>query len=119
MRRGLFALLAPPLAVCRYGCAGCCAAPIGVFWIAGVTSLIYSLYGGPTGGPGISVPTLGLGVLLWVIASVWARYTIQGVAQDQDCAEKGNGGRLSTWCRMVQPRLDETDPFDEVKKIQQ
>lgn len=117
MRRGLFAVLLPPVAVCRYGCAGCCAAPIGVFWIAAITSLVYAMYGGPAGGPGISWATFGLGVVLWVIASIWAWDTIKGVEKDQDCARKKN--RLSTWCRMVQPRVDETDPFDEVKKLQQ
>ena len=31
MKRKLLAILAPPVAVCRYGCAACCEAPIGVF----------------------------------------------------------------------------------------
>ena len=49
MQRTTLSILIPPLAVCRYGCAGCCAAPIGVFWLAGITSIVYGYLGGPAG----------------------------------------------------------------------
>ncbi len=115
MRRSILALLVPPVAVCRYGCAGCCAAPIGVFWITGIVSIIYAFYGGPAGTEGISMGTLTLGAVLWGIAAIWAENVIRGVDednQDSRCEKKS-----STVCRIVQPRVDESDPMDEVKKF--
>ena len=83
MRRSILALAVPPLAVCRYGCAGCCAAPISVFWVAGIISIIYAFFGGPTGAAGISLGTLALGVILWSIATIWAENVIKGVTEDE------------------------------------
>jgi len=115
MKRNLFALAAPPLAVCRYGCASCCAAPIGVFWITGIVSLIYGYFGGPLGGDHVSWATMGLGVVLWAIASVWAVDTIKSVDEDQ--RDPNCDKQVSNLCRIVRPRLDESDPFDEIKKF--
>lgn len=114
MKRTVFVMAAPPLAVCRYGCAGCCAAPIGVFWITGIIGIGYGLLGGPLGLAGISWGTLGLGASLWVIASMWAYTTLRGIqadAADRDCERK-----VSTMCRLVRPQLAEDDPFEQVKK---
>ncbi len=115
MKRTIQALLVPPLAVCRYGCAGCCAAPIGVFWIAGIVSLIYAFFGGPTGQEGISTGTLVLGIVLWAIASLWANNTIRNVTEDSHCDSETPG-----FCRVFKSAdiLDESDPMDEVKKFQ-
>lgn len=115
MRRSILAMAVPPLAVCRYGCAGCCAAPIGVFWLAGIISIIYAFFGGPTGEAGISLGTLALGVILWVIATIWAENVIKGVATDE--TDKKCETNASNVCRMVQPKLDDTDPMEEVKKF--
>lgn len=112
VKRTIQAIIIPPVAVCRYGCAGCCAAPIGVFWIAGITSIIYAFFGGPAGLETISWGTLALGIVLWVIAAVWAENTIKGVKADE-CEN-----RVSSVCRMVAPKVDEADPLDEVKKFQ-
>jgi len=117
VKRKLMAALAPPLAVCQYGCAGCCAAPIGVFWVTGIIGIIYGFMGGPTGLEQISWTTSLLGLGLWIIAAVWAETTIRGVEADQEdpnCKTKN-----SSICRIVKPALDEADPLDEVKKIQQ
>lgn len=117
MRRKLTAALAPPLAVCQYGCAGCCAAPIGVFWITGIVSIIYGFLGGPAQLAEISWTTVLLGLGLWVIAAVWAENTIRGVEADESdpsCKSKTD----SSLCRIVRPRLDESDPLDEIKKFQ-
>ncbi len=115
MKRMIQALTVPPLAVCRYGCAGCCAAPIGVFWIAGVVSLIYAFFGGPTGQEGISSGTLMLGIILWAIASLWASNTIRNVDGDNDCKARPEGA-----CKVFRPsdKFDDSDPMDEVKKFQ-
>lgn len=115
MKRSILALLVPPVAVCRYGCAGCCAAPIGVFWITGIVSIIYAFYGGPLGSEGISLGTLTLGAVLWGIAAIWAENVIRKV--DEDSSDSRCESRSSTVCRLVQPRIDESDPMDEVKKF--
>ena len=115
MRRSILALAVPPLAVCRYGCAGCCAAPISVFWVAGIISIIYAFFGGPTGAAGISLGTLALGVILWSIATIWAENVIKGVTEDEK--DKKCESKESTVCRLVQPKLDDSDPMEEVKKF--
>lgn len=115
MKRKTLAILTPPLAVCRYGCASCCAAPIGVFWITAIVGIIYGYLGGPAGSDTISWITVGLGVGLWALAAIWAENTIRGVEADrQDPKCQSNS---STICRIVRPRLDESDPLDEVKKF--
>ena len=112
MKRTIQAIITPPVAVCRYGCAGCCAAPIGVFWVAGITSIIYAFFGGPAELETISWGTLALGIILWAIAAIWAENTIKNVQADE-CANN-----VSNVCRMVNPKMDESDPLDEVKKFQ-
>lgn len=110
MQRRILAILVPPFAVCRYGCAGYCAAPIGLFWLAGIVSIVYSFYGGPLGVDGISWTTLFLGVVMWIIATVWAEDTIRGVDADKLQTKS------SSLCRIVKPNIDEHDPFDDIRK---
>ena len=115
MTRNLLAILVPPLAVCRYGCAGCCAAPIGVFWIAGIVGIIYGFFGGPAGLEQISWTTTLLGVGLWVIAVLWTFTVLRGIEEDEGdpkCQQK-----RSNVCRMVSPNEQTNDPLDEVKKF--
>lgn len=113
-KRNLLALIVPPLAVCRYGCAGCCAAPITVFWLTGIVGVIYGFMGGPAELPGISWTTVGLGFVLWGIAVAWALTTLQSVESDPHCDKNG-----STFCRVVRTPPEDPDPFDEVRKFQQ
>jgi len=110
MKRAVLTLLIPPLAACRYGCAGCCAAPIGVFWLASITSIGYGLLGGPTNLMGPSVTTILLGIGMWGIAAVWAAITIRG-ADDDKCERQS-----SPVCNKITSSNDESDPFDEVRK---
>lgn len=110
MKRALLAFMTPPFAVCKYGCAGCCAAPITVFWITGIVAIAYGLVGGPTNLLGPSLNTIALGVVLWGIASVWAMITIRGADEDR-CADHN-----STLCHQILPTGEEPDPFDEVRK---
>ncbi|MEE9493085.1 MAG: hypothetical protein V3W04_06875 [Gammaproteobacteria bacterium] len=109
MKRILITLFAPPVSVCKFGCAGCCAAPISVFWLAGLASLVYGLLGGPTNMMGISWTTIWLGLALWSIAAIWAAVAIHNTDLS---------GCESTKPLLCQPftTMDETDPFDEVKK---
>jgi hypothetical protein len=106
----ILAVLVPPVAACRYGCAGCCAAPIGVFWIAGIVSLVYGYNGGPLGLDTVSWSTLGLGAALWGIAVIWTLITLHNTDDDR-CQKK-----TSTLCSKIVPRLNESDPLDEVRK---
>lgn len=114
MKGKVMAVFIPPIAICRYGCASCCAAPIGVFWITGIVSIIYAFFGGPAATEGISWGTLGLGLIMWGIAAVWAENVIQGVDDDGDTKCETKSGSL---CRLVQPDMDDTDPLEEVKKF--
>ncbi|MCO6412172.1 MAG: hypothetical protein J5I92_05455 [Thiogranum sp.] len=111
MIKAVLTLVCPPLAACRFGCAGCCAAPIGVFWLAGMVSIFYGMAGGPANLMGPSWNTMGLGIALWVIASVWAALTIRG-AENRNCETRGRN-RL---CNRILSDADESDPFEEVRK---
>ena len=110
MNRYILSIIVPPVAVCRYGCAGCCAAPIAVFWIAGLASLVYGYLGGPLELTGISWYTVSLGGILWAIASIWALITVHNVNSDL-CQSKSN-----PLCGKISAKLDETDPLDEIRK---
>ena len=110
MNRTLLAVLIPPFAVCRYGCAGCCAAPIGVFWVTGIVSLVYGYLGGPLELDGISWGTMALGAVLWAIAAVWASLTIRGVDADK-CERKS-----SSLCSKIVPRVEDDDPLEQVRR---
>lgn len=110
MKRAVLTLLAPPWAACRFGCGGCCAAPVTVFWIAALVSLGYGLVGGPAKLMGTSWDMLFLGLALWGIASVWTALTIRG-ADDDRCVRANND-----LCRRRAPEADESDPFEEIRK---
>lgn len=110
MKRILTATLAPPVGACRYGCGTNCAAPITVFWLFGLISVVFGLFGGPTGAEGISWPTIGLGLCMWGISAVWTLLTLQGVEADR-CH-----GIWSPRDHKVPANAEETDPFEEVKK---
>jgi hypothetical protein len=115
MNRIVLAFLTPPLAVCRYGCAGCCAAPITVVWIAGIISIIYGFMGGPAQLESISWGTLGLGVAMWLLAAIWAGTVIRGV--DADKADPRCSTNRSTVCRMVSAEDDDHDPMSDIKNL--
>ncbi len=115
MLRGLWIIVAPPLSVCRFGCNNCCIAPISVFWIAGVIAIAYGFIGGPANLPSISLITGSLGVVLWLISSVWAGITIYAISRDSNSTECG--GSSNSVCRMVRKQPDESNPLDEVARF--
>lgn len=116
MKPYLIALFLPPFAVCRYGCAGgCCAAPVGVFWLTAILGMVYGWFGGPLGHEGISWGTVGLGALLYGISVAWAWLTLRQAAEDRCPPVEGVQPRSGVVCK-VMPGLDEPDPFDEVRK---
>ena len=88
-----------------------CAAPVTVFWLFGVVSVVFGFLGGPTNEPGISWYTVILGLVMWGIAAVWTLLTLHGVEADR-CH-----GVWSPKDRRVAPSEDENDPFEEVKKV--
>lgn len=102
MKRTVLALVAPPAAVARYGCVSCTAAPIGVFWLSGLTGIAYGLANALAG-------PVALGVVLWLIAAAWTRLVIRGVESDVLRRED------STQAQLAIPRLDEADPFAQLR----
>lgn len=102
MKRTMLALIAPPAAVARYGCVSCTAAPIGVFWLSSLSSIAYGL-ASTLSGP------IVMGILLWLIAAVWARLVIRGVESDFLQRED------STQAQLAIPQLDESDPFTQLR----
>ena len=84
MKRFWTAVLTPPVGACRYGCGSHCAAPITVFWLFGLVSVVFGLFGGPTGQTGISWYTIGLGLAMWGISATWTLFTIRGFGTGAD-----------------------------------
>ena len=116
MKRLLLTFLIPPIAVCRYGCAGCCAAPIGVMWIASIIGIIYGFAGGPTAMETVSWATVSLGVALWAIAFIWALTVVRGVNDDK--ADPKCQHKRSTVCNIVK-NDDDNDPMADINKLTQ
>ena len=110
MKRYLTITVIPPLLACRHACASSCAAPITVFWLFGVVSVLFGLLGGPTAGTGISWATVALGLTVWGIAAAWTALTTRGVAADR-CQPLWSPREQT-----VDAGLTETDPFDETNK---
>ena len=110
MKRYLTSALMPPVGACRYGCGTSCAAPVTVFWLFGVVSLVYGFLGGPTGEPGISWYTVWLGCAMWIVAAVWTLLTLKDVEADRCHGVPGSRDH------QVEPEDGKADPFDEVKK---
>jgi hypothetical protein len=104
MKRTLIALLAPPAAVAHYGCATQTAAPIGVFWLASLAGIGYGLADGAASN--LLVVASGL---LWLIAAIWARLVIRGV--ESDLLHRPD----STHDHQVIPRIDDPDPFGQLR----
>lgn len=118
-KRTWLVIFTPPVAVCRYGCASCCVAPISVFWLASIVSVIYAFFGGPLASAGAATEfswgTFALGAVLWAIASIWAENVVKGVQSDMD--DPKCEGKSSSFCRMVTTNGEETDPMDEIKNL--
>ena len=108
MKRTMLALIAPPAAVARYGCVSCTAAPIGVFWLGSLACIGYGLAGGTLGSLLGSNFLIAVGVLLWLIATAWARLVIRGV--ESDLLQRAD----STQAHQVAPQADE-DPFHQLR----
>ena len=115
MQKSITSLLIPPMAVCRYGCAGCCAAPIAVVWVAGITLLAYHFFGGPHANNLISVGSLLMGIGAIATSIVWAKMTLSQVDRDGCTDSKGTRGPL---CQII-PHVYDNDPLADVEKFKQ
>ena len=109
MKRTLLALIAPPAAVARHGCAACTAAPIGVFWLSSLAGIGYGIAGGTFGSLLGSGGLVAASVLLWLIATAWARLVMQGV--ENDLLHQKD----STRARLVTPQANDPDPFSQLR----
>lgn len=109
MKRTLLALIAPPAAVTRHGCAACTAAPIGVFWLTSLAGIGYGIAGGTLGSLLGSGGLVAASALLWLIATAWARLVMQGV--ENDLLQQKDSTRV----RLVTPQTDEPDPFSQLR----
>lgn len=113
MKRTTLAVIAPPVAVLRFGAAEATAGPIGVFWLAGLVSLFYGLTGGTLGElMATRWVLIGLGIVLWIIATVWTRLVIGAVDSDV------HHDSVSPRDHKIEPSLNEPDPLNEVRKGQ-
>jgi hypothetical protein len=78
MNRLFLSWIAPPVAVCKYGCGDCYAAPVGVFWLTGLFALGYGMLGGPANSPHSGWSSVLLGLALWGVAAVGATVATRG-----------------------------------------
>ena len=110
MKRAALTLLAPTVAVCRFGCASCYAAPITVLWLAGIVAIIFGFLGVPVRLTGTSWSTVVLGLALWGIASLWTAIAIRGSSGSQ-C------GRLDSQVRhTINSGKDGPDPVNKIRR---
>jgi hypothetical protein len=110
MNREKIALFIPPAAVMKHGCATCTAGPIGVFWVTSLVAIVYGLMGGTLGGIEASRwVVIGLGIVMWIIAAVWARLVMRGVHEDLTDHHE------SSVKRRVVPHSEEMDPMEHVR----
>jgi hypothetical protein len=83
VRKYLTSALLPPLGAIRYGCGANCAAPVTVFWLFGLVSVVFGFFGGPTGVDGVSWATIGLGLAMWAISVGWTLLTMRAAGVEK------------------------------------
>ena len=109
MRTRNLAYIAPPLAVVRVGGTGIpCAGPVGLFWLGGIGTLVAGLVTPHTW-------MVGLGLILWALAAIWARETVQAIREDRFDLRRGCRSGDSTLCRQVPPEAHEADPLEQFR----
>lgn len=110
MKRAALTLLAPTVAVCRYGCASCYAAPITVLWLAGIVAVVLGFLGSPAGLTQPAWSAVALGLALWSTASLWTAIVIRGDGE-APCDEPD-----SRVCHTINADTDQTDPREKTGK---
>ncbi|MGV6859261.1 MAG: hypothetical protein ACWA5X_09820 [bacterium] len=112
MVRNISSILVPPMAVCRYGCAGCCAAPIATVWIAGIVLLGFHFFGSPHLNELVEIGSLFFGIAAIATSIMWARLTLAQV--DRDGCKETN--KRSSLCKIIPPSYD-NDPLEDVERM--
>ena len=112
MQNRNLAWIAPPIAIARAGGVALpCTAPVGLFWIGGIGTLV----------AGAATPyawLAGLGLILWVLAGIWSRETVAAIREDRLELRHGCRDGDSTLCRQVPPDAYESDPLDQLRDDQ-
>jgi hypothetical protein len=85
MNRVLLSLIVPPVAVCKYGCGDCYAAPVGVFWLSGLCAVGYGMLGGRAGTSHAGLSSILLGLALWSVAAAAAIIATRGAGSSHAC----------------------------------
>lgn len=115
MHRHVLGVTLPPVAICRYGCAGRCALPISVFWIGGVAALIYFFFFAQPEHNWLYTGSLLLGIGMIVTSIVWTEMTITRVIRDG--CDKPASSSNSLCGGVDSPEIEkETDPMEEVQR---
>ncbi len=112
MVRNISSILVPPMAVCRYGCAGCCAAPIATVWIAGLVLLGFHFFGGPHQNELVDIGSLFFGIAAIGTSIMWARLTLAQVDRD-GCSDSK---KKSPLCQII-PHAYDNDPLEDVERM--
>jgi len=110
----ILGLVVPPLAVCRYGCASCCALPIAGFWIGGLILLAFHFSLDGEMNRLIEMGSLAGGLALVALSIAWAELTIARAERDGCEEEDGSRGI----CASI-PSANEPDPIEEVRKARE
>jgi hypothetical protein len=110
MKRAAMILLAPPVAVCKFGCASCCAAPVTVLWLAGMVAVILGFIGGPAEQAEPSWVTVGLGLALWGISALWT--TIATRSGDGSVCE----GVDRSVCKRINPDDNDSTHLEDIHR---
>jgi len=111
MKRAALTLLAPTVAVCRFGCASCYAAPITVLWLAGIVGIVFGFLGDPVSVTETSWGTVALGLSLWGLASLWTAIAIHGGSGEAQCDKPD-----SPVCHTINSGTDKPDPHNEIRR---
>jgi len=119
MHRHVLGVTVPPVAICRYGCAGCCALPITIFWVGGVAALIYFFFYAQPEHSWLYNGSLLLGVGMILLSIVWTEMTITRVMRDGCDKPAKPGKRFCGGVGSTSQELDETDPLDEVRRARE
>ena len=118
MHRHILGAAIPPIAICRYGCAGCCALPITIFWVGGVAALIYFFFYAQPEHSWLYNGSLLLGLGMIALSIVWTEMTITRVIRDGCDKSESTKKRL---CGGVAGTIEdeEIDPLEEVRRARE
>ncbi len=82
MSRLKWIIFIPPVAVYGYGRANVTCAPIALFWLTSLISIVYGFLGGVRELTTTSWIEIILGLTLWIIASSWAYLAVKAADID-------------------------------------